>query len=152
MEIFSALLAICAENSPLISEFPTKMPVTRSFNVFFDLHLKKRFSKQSWGWWFEMPSCPLWRHSNEHRNSSFVRAIHQTVPMSWRHYGKMYRRATNWISLFPPSSINWSYFICLTIGFVNEFGTYVLYLYIYIYIYIRKYSVLKEILLDRTLL
>ena len=23
-----------------------------------------RLSKQSWGWWFETPSRPLWRHSN----------------------------------------------------------------------------------------
>ena len=23
------------------------------------------FSKQSWGWWFEMPSRPLWRHCNK---------------------------------------------------------------------------------------
>ena len=34
------------------------------FDVFFDLHLNKRLSKQSWGWWFEMPSCPLWHHCN----------------------------------------------------------------------------------------
>ena len=25
----------------------------------------KRLSKQSWGWWLEMPSCSLWRHCNE---------------------------------------------------------------------------------------
>ena len=24
-----------------------------------------RMSKQSWGWWFETPSRPLWRHSND---------------------------------------------------------------------------------------
>ena len=24
----------------------------------------KRFCKQSWGWWFETPSLPLWRHRN----------------------------------------------------------------------------------------
>ena len=29
-----------------------------------DLRLNKRFSKQSWGWWFETLSCPLWRHCN----------------------------------------------------------------------------------------
>ena len=38
--------------------------VTRSFDVFFDWRLKKRLSKQSWGWWFEAPSRPLWRHCN----------------------------------------------------------------------------------------
>ena len=26
--------------------------------------LNKGLSKQSWGWWFEMPSCSLWRHCN----------------------------------------------------------------------------------------
>ena len=25
----------------------------------------KRLSKQWWGWWFETPSCPLWRHRND---------------------------------------------------------------------------------------
>ena len=64
METFSALLALCAGNSPVTSEFPAQRPVTRSFNVFFDLHPNKRLSKQSWGWWFETPSLSLWRHCN----------------------------------------------------------------------------------------
>ena len=59
---FSALLAICAGNSPVPGEFPAQRPVTRSFDVFFDLRLNKRLSKQWWGWWFETPSCSLWRH------------------------------------------------------------------------------------------
>ena len=37
METFSALLAICAGNSPVPGEFPTQRPVTRSFDVFLDL-------------------------------------------------------------------------------------------------------------------
>ena len=41
-------------------EFPAQGPVTRSFDVFFDL----RLSKQWWGWWYETPSCQLWRHRN----------------------------------------------------------------------------------------
>ena len=40
---------------------PAQRPVTRSFDIFFDLRLNKRLSKQSWGWWFETLSCPLWR-------------------------------------------------------------------------------------------
>ena len=64
METFSMLLAICEGNSPVTGEFPTHRPVTRSFDVFFDLHLNKWLNKQSWGWWFETPSRPLWRHSN----------------------------------------------------------------------------------------
>ena len=33
METFSALLAICAGNSPVTGEFPARRPVTRSFDV-----------------------------------------------------------------------------------------------------------------------
>ena len=32
---------------------------------FFDLRLNKRLRKQSWGYWFETLSRPLWRHFNE---------------------------------------------------------------------------------------
>ena len=64
METFSALLAICAGNSPVPGEFPTQRPVTWSFDVYFDLHPNKRLSKHSWGWWFETASCPLWHHHN----------------------------------------------------------------------------------------
>ena len=65
METFSALLAICAGNSPVPGEFPTQRPVTRSFDVYFDLRPNKRLSKQSWGWWFETLSCSLCRHRND---------------------------------------------------------------------------------------
>ena len=41
METFSALLAICAGNSPVPGEFPAQRPVTRSFDVFFDLRLNE---------------------------------------------------------------------------------------------------------------
>ena len=64
LETFFALLAICAGNSPVAGEFSAQRPVTRSFDVFFDLRLNKRLSKQSWGWWFETLSCPFWRHCN----------------------------------------------------------------------------------------
>ena len=50
MEIFSALLAICAGISPVTGELPAQRPATRSFAAFFDLHLNKQLSKQSWGW------------------------------------------------------------------------------------------------------
>ena len=43
---------------------PHTKPVTRSFDVFFDLRLNKRLSKQPWGWWLKTPSRSLWRHSN----------------------------------------------------------------------------------------
>ena len=65
METFSALLAICAGNSPASGEFPAQRPVTWSFDVFFDLCLNKLLIKQSWGWWFETLPYPLWRHCND---------------------------------------------------------------------------------------
>ena len=68
MESFSALLAICAGNSPVTCDFPSQRPVTRSLDVFFDLRLNERLSKQSWGCWFETLSRPLWRHCNVERS------------------------------------------------------------------------------------
>ena len=65
METFSALLAICAGNSSITGEFLTQRPVTQSFDVIFEMRPNKRLSKQSWGWWFETPSRPLWHHCNE---------------------------------------------------------------------------------------
>ena len=74
METVSALLAICAGNSSVPGEFPAQRPVTRGFDVFFDLRPDKRLSKQSWGWWFEKPSHSLWRHRNEFKNYGDVMA------------------------------------------------------------------------------
>ena len=59
---------LCAGNSPVTGEFPAQRPVTRSFDVFFDLRPNKRLSKQSWDWWFGTPSRPLWGHCNEEKN------------------------------------------------------------------------------------
>ena len=39
--------------------------MTRSFDVFFDLRLNKRLSKQPSGWWFQIPSWSLWRQCND---------------------------------------------------------------------------------------
>ena len=64
IETFYTLVILCAGNSPITDEFPSQRPLTRSFDVFFDLRLNKRLSKQSWCWIFEMPSQSLWRHCN----------------------------------------------------------------------------------------
>ena len=62
--IFRVTGPLCGEfTGP--GEFPTQRPVTRSFDVLFDLRLNKRLSKQPWGWWFETPSWSLWRQRNE---------------------------------------------------------------------------------------
>ena len=92
METFSALLTICAGNSPVPGEFPTQRPVTWSFDVFFDLRLNKRLSKQSWGWWFETLSRPLWRHCNVHLLLGTVEP-HETNTvsyLSWQLLGLSY--------------------------------------------------------------
>ena len=89
MKTFSALLAICAGNSPVPAEFPAQRPVTRSFDVFFDLRPNKRLSKQSWGWWFEPPSRPLWRHSIGIPTPVRV-IVFVTLPFFWDRYEAHY--------------------------------------------------------------
>ena len=66
---------------PLCAEFtghrwiPHKRPVTRSYDVFFDLRLNKWSSKQSWGWWFETQSRSWWRHCNGVDRSQLMHQI-----------------------------------------------------------------------------
>ena len=43
----------------------SQRPVTRSYDLFFDLRLNKRLSKQSRCRWFETPSCSLWCHRKD---------------------------------------------------------------------------------------
>ena len=62
--IFRVTGSLCGEFTGS-GEFPAQRPVTRSFDVFFDLRLNKRLSKQPWGWWFETPSWSLWHQCNE---------------------------------------------------------------------------------------
>ena len=76
METFSAVLAICAGNSPVPDEFPAQRPVTRSFDVFSDLQLNKRLSKQWWGWWFKTPSRSSWPHCNDSERPQVLEYIY----------------------------------------------------------------------------
>ena len=65
METFSALLAFYVGNPPMAGGFPrAQRPVTRSFDVFFDLRLNRRLSKQWRRRRFETPLRSLWRHCN----------------------------------------------------------------------------------------
>ena len=47
---------------PVTDGVPSQWPVTRSFDVFFDLYLHKSLSKQSGRRWFDTPSRSLWRN------------------------------------------------------------------------------------------
>ena len=76
-KIFRVTGHLCG-NSPLPGEFPAQRPVTRSFDVFFDLRLNKRLSKHTWGWWFDTPSLSLWRHCNV-----FIRHTYVIYTMPW---------------------------------------------------------------------
>ena len=110
METFSALLAIRAGNSPVPGEFPAQRPVTQSFDVFFDLRLNKWLSKQSWGWWFETLSHPLWHHLNDAWDYYIivVSGNAESISLLWRHnaidtlsHAGMYNR--QYTPLYSPS-------------------------------------------------
>ena len=112
METFSALLAICAGNSPVPGEFPAQRPATRSFGVFFDLHLNKRLSKQSWGWWFETLSRPLWRHRNENiwhgfmfRGKTFAENRQNSIFICDKKSSDEKQINTNWSELSDRSNL-----------------------------------------------
>ena len=66
METFSALLAICAGNSPVSGEFPAQRPVTSNVDVFLICARINCWVNNDEGRWFEMPSHPLWHHRNDH--------------------------------------------------------------------------------------
>ena len=84
METFVAILALCAGNSPVTGEFPSQRPVTGNFDVFFDLRLNKRLSKQPWSWWFGTPSHPLWRHCNAiPPELSWILSLCNTQSLMW---------------------------------------------------------------------
>ena len=100
METFSALLAICAGNSPVSGEFPALRPVTRSFDVFFDQRPNKRLCKKLWGWWFDTrrahydvivmsnrPKWPLYRCSLKRCKDQFQNPI---MTSGWKYTSYQY--------------------------------------------------------------
>ena len=106
-------------------EFPTQRPVTRSFDVFFDLHLNKRLSKHSWGWWFETLSWSLWRHHNCCQSISIISliiwnsSIYSDVNRLCRLLGHnyMYWKLSNqqpWMSAMMTKQVMVFYFLCVS--------------------------------------
>ena len=65
IETFPTLPALYEGNPPVTGGFSSQRPVTRSFDVSFDLRLNKRFSKHPRGRWFETQSRSLWRPCDE---------------------------------------------------------------------------------------
>ena len=62
-------------------EFLAQRPVTRSFDVFFDLRPNKWLSKQPRWWWFETISWSLWCQCNV--INIYVTMWQHWAPMSW---------------------------------------------------------------------
>ena len=76
----------CGEFTGPRGEFTAQRPVTRGFDVFFDLRPDKQF-KQSWGWWFETPSHSLWCHRNV-RCMTWENTVFITITSHERHGDK----------------------------------------------------------------
>ena len=101
--------------SPVIS--PHKGQWRGALMFFFDLFLTKQLSKQSWGWWFETPSCRLWRHCNDrqngivphHNKSKLVNRVHIRWMATMLHSaaGILIPRLSDFImtSCFPLSNL-----------------------------------------------
>ena len=76
----------CEENPSLTGGFPSQRPVTRSFDVSFDLRLNMRLYKQSKRRWFETPSRPLWHHCNVWYTSNGFIVFQETktcISLNW---------------------------------------------------------------------
>ena len=74
---------------PITGEFPSQRPVTRSFDVFFDLRLNKQLSKHSRDRWFETSARSLWRYFNEKRpfrTGPLVKTIHIIIMVNGIHH------------------------------------------------------------------
>ena len=63
METFSVLLALCAGNSSVTGEFPTKASDAELWC--FPWSVNQQLSEQWRRRWFKTPSRPLWHHWNE---------------------------------------------------------------------------------------
>ena len=90
----SVLLAPCEGNPPVTGEFSSQRPVTRRFDVFFDLRLNKRLSKESCaaiGW----NSCNSVRAPSQYpKRRLFVRSRKVSKPRDW--YFKLSYRFEIW--------------------------------------------------------
>ena len=134
METFSVLLDLCAGNSLVTGEFPSQRPMTRSFDVFFDLCLNNQLSQQSWGWWFETPSRSLWRHCND--------PYHGTVVWKLKLTGYLSACYINAVALRKPFQMKIKYTLSFWRCIYDIYDIYVSYdiNHYYIFVFIRQAS------------
>ena len=115
---------MCAGNSPV-------------FDVFLDMHLNKRVIKQSLGWWFEMPSCSVWRHCNDAVYSllCFIVVIYQAglsrFPTTWKFFdclnltSKFLARSECVVRPFFVAEVSSQFFLICKMGWVGLWGFFV---------------------------
>ena len=58
------VIGLCGGFHRSLVNSPHKGKWCGTLMFFFYLRLHKRLSRQSWDWWFETPSSPLWCHCN----------------------------------------------------------------------------------------
>ena len=84
------------QRSPVNS--PAQRPVAQSFDVFFDPHLNKRLSKQSWGWGFL-------RWHRAHYDVTVVHVWWMGPCLPWGRISSIcHSRVSNWLTLVVPYS------------------------------------------------
>ena len=103
----SRVTRLCEGNSPVTGEFPSQRPVTLSFDVFFDVRLNKRLSKQPRYRWFEMPWRSLWRHGDEINR-------HQTNTNTTQHE-TFFLKETRFFFVLKSNPIQSNQFIAMSI-------------------------------------
>ena len=101
-----------------------EFPVPRSFDVFFDLRLNKRLSKQSWGWWFETVSRPLWRHCNGSPRECYLVFIDHITSMLNRIHNE---KAWSTLLCNPSCSITNTYIISKYLNNISGVLTFKIY-------------------------
>ena len=91
---------------PLCGEFTDYrwIPLTEASDDFFDLHLTKRLSIQSWCWWFETPLRPLWCHCND--SVTFIK----DPIWVWSHMRGKRSRRIKWKLILGTMSWKWCTF------------------------------------------
>ena len=104
--------------SPVTGKIPRTKASDAERWCFFDLRLNERLSKQSWGWWFETPSRPLWRHSNGHTGLADMWAYcHLHNKLRSRHNGRHFEEDVFKCVFFHE---NWFTFCHVSLKFVSR--------------------------------